>query len=321
MNYNEACVILELSSIFNYQELKHNYYSLALKYHPDKNFEIDATSKFQNIQGAYNYLNNLYAQNTQNNHEETGRTPWMPANNTDGTNGTDYNDFVKIILDNIINKKIYNEKIISLLTLKCNELTFTFLNSLPKHSIVELHAIVAKYSAILNINPDILDKINRIKEIFDLNKNNETNVNNVNNEEIILKPSLTNLLNADLYKYTDRGNDLYVPYWHHELVYDLSQCTIIFKCEPELPDFITIDEFNNLYITITINICDIINFKNIDISIGDKMHIIPVNELKIIKQQTYTIKKQGIPLINMKKIYNITLRADIHFNIVFKDML
>lgn len=315
MNYNEACVILELSSNFNYQELKHNYYSLALKYHPDKNFEIDATSKFQNIQCAYNYLNNLY---TQNNHEETGRTQWMYHDNQDGTDGTDYNDFVKIILDNIINKKIYNDKIISLLTLKCNELTFTFLNSLPKHTIIELHAIVAKYSSILNINPDILDKINKIN--LNLYKNNETNVNN-EEIKIILKPSLTNLLNADLYKYTDKGNDLYVPYWHHELVYDLSQCTIIFKCEPDLPDFITIDEFNNLYITITINICDIINFKNIDISIGDKMHIIPVNELKIIKQQTYTIKKQGIPLINMKKIYNITLRADIHFNIVFKDML
>lgn len=321
MNYNEACVILKLSSNFNYQELKHNYYSLALKYHPDKNFEIDATSKFQNIQCAYNYLNNLY---TQNKHEETGRTPWMPDDNQDGADSadsadsTDYNDFVKIILDNIINKKIYNEKIISLLTLKCNELTFTFLNSLPKHTIIELHAIVTKYSSILNINPDILDKINKIN--LNLYKNYETNVNN-EEIKIILKPSLTNLLNADLYKYTDRGNDLYVPYWHHELVYDLSQCTIIFKCEPDLPDFITIDEFNNLYITITINICDIINFKNIDISIGDKMHIIPVNELKIIKQQTYTIKKQGIPLINMKKIYNITLRADIHFNIVFKDML
>lgn len=313
MNYNEACVILELSSNFNYQELKHNYYSLALKYHPDKNFEIDATSKFQNIQCAYNYLNNLY---TQNKLEETRRTPMMPDDNLDST---DYNDFVKIILDNIINKKIYNDKIISLLTLKCNELTFTFLNSLPKHAIIELHAIVAKYSSILNINPDILDKINKIN----LNKNNEMNDTNANNEEIkiILKPSLTNLLNADLYKYTDRGNDLYVPYWHHELVYDLSQCTIIFKCKPDLPDFITIDEFNNLYITITINISDIINFKNIDISIGDKKHIIPVNELKIIKQQTYIIKKQGIPLINMKKIYNINLRADIHFIIVFKDML
>lgn len=313
MNYNEACVILELSSNFNYQELKHNYYSLALKYHPDKNFEIDATSKFQNIQCAYNYLNNLY---TQNKLEETRRTPMMPDDNLDST---DYNDFVKIILDNIINKKIYNDKIISLLTLKCNELTFTFLNSLPKHTIIELHAIVAKYSSILNINPDILDKINKIN----LNKNNEMNDTNANNEEIkiILKPSLTNLLNADLYKYTDRGNDLYVPYWHHELVYDLSQCTIIFKCEPDLPDFITIDEFNNLYITITINISDIINFKNINISIGDKKHIIPVNELKIIKQQTYIIKKQGIPLINMKKIYNINLRADIHFIIVFKDML
>jgi hypothetical protein len=101
----------------------------------------------------------------------------------------------------------------------------------------------------------------------------------------------------------------------------LSKCTLIFKCEPSLPEFITIDEFNNLYITITINLYDILNFKNIDICVGEKMYVIPINELKIIKQQTYSIKKQGIPLINTKKIYTITLKADIHFNIIFKDLL
>ena len=71
----------------------------------------------------------------------------------------------------------------------------------------------------------------------------------------------------------------------------------------------------------TINIYDIIGFKNIDISIGEITYVIPVKELKIIKEQTYIIKKQGVPLINMKKIYNITLRGDIHFNIIFKDIL
>jgi hypothetical protein len=308
MNFNEACIILELPNNFNSQELRHNYYSLALKYHPDKNFEIDATSKFQTIQSAYNYLNNEKnnINNEKNNiNEETQETP----------QNINYNYFVKIILDNILNKKIYNEKIISLLTLKCNELTFAFLKSLPENSILDLHSIIVKYSKILDISPDILDKINIIKDSFNLKNNNN------NNEEIkILKPSLNNLLNADLYKYTYCNEDLYIPYWHHELVYDLSQCTIIFKCEPELPECITIDEFNNLYITITINMFDIINFKNIEFSIGEKMYIIPVNELKIIKQQTYTIKKEGIPLINMKKIYNITLKADIHFNIIFNDL-
>ena len=315
MNYNEACAILELSTNFNYQELKHNYYSLALKFHPDKNFENDATSKFQEIQCAYNYLNNLYHETQNQTHTQNQNIP-----EENPLNYTEYNDFVKIILDNIINTKIYNEKIISLLTLKCGELTFTFLNSLPKHSIVELHSIVAKYSKILNINPDILDKINKIKETFDLN-NNERNQNTNEDITVVLKPSLNNLLNADLYRYTNGGNELYIPYWHHELVYDLSQCTIIFKCEPDLPDFITIDVFNNLYITMTINIYDIIGFKNIDISIGEITYVIPVKELKIIKEQTYIIKKQGVPLINMKKIYNITLRGDIHFNIIFKDIL
>jgi len=306
MNFEEACLILELPNTFNSQQLKHNYYSLALKYHPDKNYEVDATSKFQTIQSAYNYLNEANQANQ--------------ANQANEESDTNYSDLVKIILDSILNKKIYNEKIISLLTLKCNELTIAFLHTLPKHSILDLHAMITHYSKLLTISPDILTIINRVKETID-RSTRTSNTTNCEEKQIILTPSLNNLLNADLHKYIHCGEELYVPYWHHELIYDLSKCTLIFKCEPSLPEFITIDEFNNLYITITINLYDILNFKNIDICVGEKMYVIPINELKIIKQQTYSIKKQGIPLINTKKIYTITLKADIHFNIIFKDLL
>ena len=92
MNFEEACLILELPNTFNSQQLKHNYYSLALKYHPDKNYEVDATSKFQTIQSAYNYLNQA-----------------NQANQANEESDTNYSDLVKIILDSILNKKIYNE--------------------------------------------------------------------------------------------------------------------------------------------------------------------------------------------------------------------
>lgn len=314
MIFEDACLILELPSNFNSQQLKHNYYSLALKYHPDKNYDIDATSKFQTIQAAYNYLSQGGQAKDANDVKDAKDA--KDAKEANEETETKYSDFVKIVLESIINKKIYNEKIINLLTLKCNELTIAFLTTLPKHTILDLHAIITNYSKLLNIFPDILDKINTIKESMDTSTTS-------NNEEIkiLLTPSLTNLLNGDLHKYIHCGEELYVPYWHHELVYDLSKCTLIFKCEPSLPDFITIDKFNNLYITITINIHDIINFKTIDISIGNKKYAIPTNELKIAKQQIYSIKKQGVPLINTKKIYTITLKADIHFIIVFKDIL
>ena len=57
MNYSIACNILELSDKFTEKELKHNYYLKALLYHPDKNKDLDAKMKFQEVLEAYNFLN------------------------------------------------------------------------------------------------------------------------------------------------------------------------------------------------------------------------------------------------------------------------
>ena len=56
MNYNNACNILDLNITFNERELKHNYYMKALKFHPDKNKDINAKKDFQEILDAYEYL-------------------------------------------------------------------------------------------------------------------------------------------------------------------------------------------------------------------------------------------------------------------------
>ena len=48
--------ILEINENASEKEIKRAYHKLALKYHPDKNKDIDAKEKFQNIQSAYNIL-------------------------------------------------------------------------------------------------------------------------------------------------------------------------------------------------------------------------------------------------------------------------
>ena len=56
MNYYKACDILNLTEPLTYKMLKHNYYLMALRFHPDKNPDIEAKTKFQNILDAYTYL-------------------------------------------------------------------------------------------------------------------------------------------------------------------------------------------------------------------------------------------------------------------------
>ena len=58
MKYDDAIQILELENdiIIDIEIIKKQYRSLALLYHPDKNFDKNSTEKFQQIKEAYDYL-------------------------------------------------------------------------------------------------------------------------------------------------------------------------------------------------------------------------------------------------------------------------
>ena len=59
MDFQSASDTLELLPNFSLQDLKRNYYKLALKWHPDKNRNSkESTEKFQHIQEAFEYLSN-----------------------------------------------------------------------------------------------------------------------------------------------------------------------------------------------------------------------------------------------------------------------
>ena len=108
--------------------------------------------------------------------------------------------------------------------------------------------------------------------------------------------------------------------WHHELIYDLSENSLIIQCEPEIPEYITLDQYNNLYVNLSTTITNVVNDNSITIIIADNKYIIPINELYIKKYQKYTLKSSGIALIDTKNIYNINNKANIFINIHFTDI-
>lgn len=293
MNYNKACHILNLNNIFSTKELKENYYKQALKFHPDKNIDKDTKKTFQEIQSAYTYLQNFHNQPID-----------FSINNT-----ITYADLVKQFLDGIINKNLDSECFFNLINNKCNEITIDLFKTLPKTSLLNFKNIVDRYSTILNISNDITDKISKL--VNECTKNDNV---------ILLNPTVSNLVNDEVYKLDISGEIFYIPYWHHELIYDLSYNSLIIQYEPKLPSYINIDKYNNLYINLSTSIISIINTDNIDILIGNKNFYIPIKQLKIIKYQRYTIYNQGIPMINTNNIYSIHNRASIYIDITFTDI-
>ena len=291
MNYNRARDILDLSNTFSEQELRHNYYIKALQYHPDKNSENNAKEKFQEILDAYNYLNQNRVAQDENTNEYT------------------YFNILEKFINGITDKNVDIKYFISILNNKYTEISVQLLKKLSKESLLKIRIFIKQYGDILHINETISDTLEELIKVH------------IKNDTIIrLTPSLENLINDEIYKLSYGDEIYYIPLWHHELIYDISNTSLIVKCEPDIPDYITLDNYNNLYINISMSVESILNQENISINIIDKKYIIPVKELYIKKYQRYTLKK-GISLIDTNNIYNVENRANIYIDIHFTDIL
>ena len=168
-----------------------------------------------------------------------------------------------------------------------------------------------KYKHILYISNETLELVSLIiKEKYK------------NDRIFILKPSLKDIIEHNIYKlYVDK--ELYlVPLWHNELYFDSPDGSdIIVLCQPKLPTNINIDENNNIYYEIFIQIQDelpnlIKNDKFISMEIGEKWFSIPLNTLHLKEEQLYTFKGQGIAQILENYIYNISVKSDIIIKII-----
>ena len=173
-----------------------------------------------------------------------------------------------------------------------------------------MHQFISKYSDILHINKDITEKLEIL--IKDYTKNDIIQ---------IINPSLENLINDEIYKLEIENETYYIPTWHHELVYEISGNLLIVQCEPDLPEYITLDKYNNLYVNLSTTVKNIIQDNSITINIGTKKYVIPISELYIRKYQRYIFIKQGISVIDTNQIYNNNNRGNVYIDIYFMDII
>jgi hypothetical protein len=297
MDYYKACKILDLNTAFKSNELRHNYYTFALKYHPDRNSSSEATGDFQEILEAYTYLKK-YSDLTN-----------PDIDNLDKDNHNSYTDLLEQFMTGIIGKNFDTAKFLPILQNECSKISLEILKQLPKTTTIQLQKFTQQYADILNINSEIVDALNTI--VCDNSKDDSI---------IVLKPTLENLLNDEIYKVNFQNETYCIPLWHHELIYELSNNYLVIECEPILPNYISLDNYNNLYINISTSVSTLINQTNIDINIGNNKYIVPVKDLYLRKFQRYCINALGISLINTKDIFNVDTRANIFVDIRFIDI-
>jgi len=295
MNFQKACKILDINSKqkINIDELKHKYKRGALKYHPDKNNSIDATTKFQEISEAYQYL----CENNVNLNELS-------------QSNTSYSDILFTFINTIIpiDKDIgVIHVIIQKLTHICETKSNDFLDNLDKETLIKIYNIIKMNKDIFHIKPEYISKIESII-------NNKVQ----DDEVIVLNPTLEDLFDNNLYRLTIDKKTYIIPLWHHELQYDNNGKDLYVRCNPVLLDDIEIDEINDIHFYKTYNIHDLWRQENIDVEIGSRIFTVEVNKLKIMRNQTIFICNSGISRPNIKNIYDVSILSTVHIHLTLE---
>jgi len=315
MNLQEALQIMKIENGFSnlsLDTLKKKYHKLALIHHPDKNGNnIEAKEKFQKIGEAYELLKKELE---TMNHETEMETEEPPFNNSNGNNNG-YSFFLNMFLQNIVTGQYSDavQSIIMDIVSGCKDISLKMFDKMDRETSLYVYHFIIKYKDLFHLNDSIL---NTVREII-LEKFKDIQI-------FTLNPSIDDLFENNVYKLEYNSKLYFVPLWHGEVYFDAEDTAssdikeIIVKCIPELPDHMSIDENNHLYISVNIKFgLSLLKEKTTTILVGKKRYEIPNEYLYCKQNQNYVFKNSGISQIDEHDMYNIKKKGDVVVRINF----
>jgi len=157
----------------------------------------------------------------------------------------------------------------------------------------------------------VLDNMLRLIE----KKIKDNEILNSNTKIILLRPSLCDLLNDNLFIYRTKSITFYIPLWHKEITLydDKIEMEYVFIIIPDFTGIknnspiisqVCIDDSNNLYIHLTEYVSQLV--------IGSKVFTFP----PVINDRQYVFNGEGISHTNNEKnIYDISSRSNVFIRI------
>ena len=292
-----------------FSEIKKHYRISALKNHPDKHFNSDeSTAKFKEINEAYVLLTSDFENKYD---EEEIAQGYKEDNNCNKYKyGDIFSAFISSLMVGLSNTKIAELNVILTAVMdKCKTLTTAMFDNMDKSSILFIYDLIMKYYTILDISDERFDGIIKILKT-------KMKIDDV----VILNPTISDLFDDNNIQVIEHEQKTYyIPIWHTELYFDMNeQRELIVKCIPKLPEYIYIDELNNIYIDVRTRVENLFNQTSYAFTIVMYENIsiyIPIRDIEFKTHQTITLHKRGIPMINTENVYDIAERMDIIVNL------
>jgi curved DNA-binding protein CbpA len=309
MNRKYALEVLEIDSNVTFYKditleyLKKQYHKQALLNHPDKNGNTpESNEKFKQINEAYDYLKREFKYLNSN---DDNFNNMEDENDYDNDNDNEentfktyvYSDFLQLFMKSILegNYSDIFAKIIKIIMKSYDDVTKTIsiklFDDFDKETALNAYIFLSKHRTTLHLNQEIIDAIREkvLRKYEDV-------------EIYRLNPSINDLINNNVYKLYINNELFLVPLWHSELYFDTSNTEILVLCEPELPETIKIDDYNNIWtekqLSFHTELFDLIkNNGEFCVNIGEKEFKIPVSELHMKREQIYIIRGQGLTKI------------------------
>jgi len=314
------------------KELNKQYHRLALKHHPDK-----ATS------GAGNNDNTAERFKEINDAHKRVKLFFYPDDGLPDFD-TGYDSILQLFIQSILVKMSGGggggggggsesrdaiQSLIAMIITKGIQSGITVFRNMDKHVCITIYELLVKNQDIFGISREMMDELAQIVE--------EKTGNDV---VVRLNPSLLDMLLDRVYILHEGEQTFYIPLWHSELHFtrttdatiDASASTtsdVIVLCEPELPDNVTIDESNNIYISLEVDICELFARQVLPVYINDEitargfvyyLHACDVT-LRSDTRQCVMLRGAsggiggGIAMFSATDIYKVDARANVYANV------
>lgn len=314
MEINESLEIFNISfeelKKIDELELKKKYKKLALKHHPDKNNNTNESSAyFQKVGMAYDTL-----------------LIFIEANKTKEFNTFNNCSFIDKFFFNINNFYYKHEGLVKNIIELYNDKMINYLKStiisINNFELQRLKVIVENK----NFQEYISDELKTLIKQEIIKRNNKDNSNNISNKNVktkYLKATINDIIENNVHLMEYNNNRLIIPLWHSELFYELENKIddiegINVYIEPDIPENMYLDEFNNLHVYVKKTFSNELLFTEyLEFEIGNKTFNYNMCDIKIEKSQILILKNQGPSVINEYNMYDVSIKSNIIIHLVF----